>query len=494
MKFRRALIWVILIFAIFIPYTHNMRSHTINGYPSRQQETALKVAYDNAQNDYTSWKEYIAAIDDQRDLHVDKIVLLYGAWSGTQSAIRNQQISALTGAVHTKIITAVASAFGIAVKMATAMYSSYSLEDLLVYEISQANLLAAEIDANWGNVTEAYNDWIIAKDHWNSHLSQKRNVSAPPIKPSHPDLPKFPCGGSCGLEFDTPDSPHHVRCGTARNVEGEALNNLKSKYNDAWIHADFDAEIQRILNKRSASDGCGRKYYNCTPSEEAEHQVRTCKKTVWERPAYYGAPKTGYTCNRSYRRCMGHLFDHDPTLFGITEHDDSGGSPSPTVVDKSPDCDSCTTGGCSSCPITYACGVHSGPPANASAHSMQASCSKTNGWGHACTATGFYACQTHTCTFPTFACGNRACSVRVADREEHRRVCMHGHKYWSCNSTQLDTHKTRGPCTRWVLRQKWNSKLSRYEGEWVICGESWAKCDRNGQSCQDFRGIRFHQE
>lgn len=144
--------------------------------------------------------------------------------------------------------------------------------------------------------------------------------------------------------------------------------------------------------------------------------------------------------------------------------------------------------------LTYACGVHSGSAENASAHAVQATCSLTNGWGHACTATGFYACQTHTCTFPTFACGNGACSVSVADREEHRRVCMHGHKYWSCNSTQLETHKTRGPCTRWVFRQKWNSQLGRNEATWVICGESWAKCDRDGRSCQDLRGIGSHQE
>ncbi len=38
-----------------------------------------------------------------------------------------------------------------------------------------------------------------------------------------------------------------------------------------------------------------------------------------------------------------------------------------TTTDNTPNCDSCTDG-CSSCPITYACGNHSGPSSDSSGH------------------------------------------------------------------------------------------------------------------------------
>ena len=188
------------------------------------------------------------------------------------------------------------------------------------------------------------------------------------------------------------------------------------------------------------------------------------------------------------------------------------------VVDNTPDCDFCTDG-CSSCPITYGCGVHSGHPGNASGHSLVPvgswswhctthafyacdaanhtgiNCYATDINGNTCTVDHYWACQSHT---HTFSCSNGTCSVQVSDREEHRRTCINGHQYWSCNTQSMgnDYHRTRNACTRmkWA-RSVWNPRTQRYEAVWEACGESWAMCDRNGQGCRNIYGaIGYHQE
>ncbi len=578
MKSKRSILIVLFILVSFMPAIHT-GSHTINGYPSSEDRQALQDDFDNANTELEDWDNYIEALDDLRDQHVAKLLYLHGQWLGTQSSIRNQQISALTGSAKTNIIDAVASAYGITVKIVTAMYSAYSLEDLIVYELGQANVLASDIDANWDNsvtfegtdeansIMEAYRDLVAAVNHYNSHSStSKKKAGDPPIKPTHPDLPKFPCGGSCNLEFDTPDSPHDVSCGTARNVYEEAVERvyMGPGSDSADIVANLNRIVSEILQIRSPADGCGRQYYNCS-SDEAKHRRRTCTKWVYEREDYYGAPLEKRPCGTLYRRCMGKRFDHHPDIPGASTHSDNGDSSTestasnPVVVDNSPDCDYCTTGMCSACPITYACGIHavgtsgyhvsytcnegacnnrvywgcvyaqcpetsshgtttitSGPAigpcghtywlgsssdydhrsetwgcghtiyaCQSSSHALQASCSITNIWGHSCTVTNFYACSSHTHTFPTFSCGRSACTQQVADPNRHRIWCINGHEYWSCDTTALYWHQTRGPCTRRKLKSP---------GVRGPCGESWALCYRNGQSCMDYyRRIRFHE-
>ena len=331
MNLKKRILIGLFIFAIFFP-AKNMRSHTISGYPSPEQIQALDDDFDNAFTELTNWKDYVDALDDLRDQHIVQLLYLHGQWLGTQSSIRNQQISALAGSVQTSIISAVASAFGIGVKMVMAMYSAYSLEDLMVYEIGQANVRASDIEASWDNsvtfegtdeansVMEAYRDLVTAVNHYNSHSSDsKKNTGDPPIKPSVPSLPKFMCGGSCEQEFDTPDSPHYVKCGSGRDVDEEAQENATIVVDpQTGLVTYVPQSTFSILQTRKVSDGCGRWYYNC--EDEAEHQILTCRKLVWEAPAYYGASRTNYTCNISYRRCMRKTFDHDPDLPGSSRH------------------------------------------------------------------------------------------------------------------------------------------------------------------------------
>ena len=143
-------------------------------------------------------------------------------------------------------------------------------------------------------------------------------------------------------------------------------------------------------------------------------------------------------------------------------------TPTPIETDITPNCALCTTG-CSSCPITYACGVHSGSPINASDHewvyencssghahyecdgtdhSLQASCSVTNSRGDTCTVSSFYACASHTHQYPA-RCARNACAQIVSTRLAHRIDCSNcGGYYWTCISGATHNHTTVFTCKR----------------------------------------------
>ncbi len=483
MNSNRSMIIAVLIFAMLI-LTFRTGSHTINGYPSPEQMRALDDAYDNAKTELEDWDNYIDAVVIERQKHATIALYFHGQWLGTQSSIRNQQISALTGSVQANIISAVASAYGIAVKMATDMYSAHSLEGLMAYHIGQVNVLESDIEASWDNsvtlegtneansIMEAYRDHVATVNHYNSHSSQsKKDARDPPIKPSKWNMPKFPCGGKCGEEFNTPDSPHHVGCGTGRNVEEEAMDNIDSDPNRDMSEDAFDAEIQRVLDERSASDGCGRKYYNCKPSDEAEHKERTCKKTVWQKPEYYGGPKPSSTCNESYRRCMWQTFDHNHNLPGKTVHSDKANNsssdnqaevPSPLPSQTMHVCGvheswqsgdhsaaGCGTSGHYACDgsnhAAAGCGTSGHYACDGSDHSLQASCLSTDSNGNTCTVASFYACDGHTHVYP-------APTV----------TCANGHSYDPTNTAENNNHKTR--TCRW-------------------CSQTWQKCVSEAPQC-----------
>ncbi len=365
-------------------------------------------------------------------------------------------------------------------------------------------------------------------------------------EPSPAEFIKFSCFGGCGYKHDTLDyarDTHKLDCGTARNIDEvrrEAA--LAAAHGSNRVIATYvEATVSTELRSRDVDDGCGRNYWACNVDDREAHEKQTC---------------TTSGCSVKYRNCLSHTKNH--SNHG-TSAADAGSSTDTQLADNSPDCDYCTTGMCSACPITYACGIHaegtsgyhvsytcnegacnnrvywgcvyaqcpetsshgtttitSGPAigpcghtywlgsssdydhrsetwgcghtiyvCQSSSHALQASCSITNIWGHSCTVTNFYACSSHTHTFPTFSCGRSACTQQVADPNRHRIWCINGHEYWSCDTTALYWHQTRGPCTRRKLKSP---------GVRDICGESWALCDRNGQSCMDYyRRIRFHE-
>ena len=164
------------------------------------------------------------------------------------------------------------------------------------------------------------------------------------------------------------------------------------------------------------------------------------------------------------------------------------GSKDEVTVDLSPNCNSCTTGGCPQCPTTGACGhtytqseasnhaygtfpcgisTHMGYLCTAAAasdalnHTLQASCSITNANGDSCTVTNFYDCGQHTHVYPVpvIICARRPCDDVVSRAREHWVTCSAGHEHWSCHPWHENHHRVR-TCRR------------------TNCGQTWQRCSR----------------
>lgn len=352
-------------------------------------------------------------------------------------------------------------------------------------QMHELNGILKERETARNNALRAYNN------------STSQTVSAIQT-PRYYNIPQFsiPCENYCGTKFSSTD------------VGFENLG-----YAAEWTH-------KTTCNTSDSPEGCGDSYYTCNGKqngiEEAKrHKPRTCGKMIKYKSAYNNKIYSK-KCGAGFRNCKNPTFLHNQYLSGTwlefsTKHAEKGNnddvddetaqneqtpSTTPSQVDNSPNCDSCTTGGCSSCPITYACGVHSGHPSEASSHAMQASCSLSNNWMQTCTVTNFYACQTHTCVFPTVPCGNASCTQSVAFREEHRRWCINANKYWSCSTTQPmdpnEYHRTR-TCTRYkALRQERDPLTGLNTVVWGTCGEQWDMCDTRCWNATG--GFGTHQE
>ena len=315
------------------------------------------------------------------------------------------------------------------------------------------------------------------------------------------DLPKdFECYGPCEDMFRSPHeafTAHQEKCGTA-----------KKHYIDEYMDIPVSERLtgttsaQDLLAKRSVAQGCGKTWYNCpkkpNPKEGAKHEVRTCKKTVWEKPAYPSAEPTGYTCNRKFRRCMGRIFDHDHNLVGGTTHSDEANSSSTTTQQTiAPD----PTPTPSPTPTMHPCGMHAtsvsgdhsqiSPPCGDPSHANIVLYACQTGSTHATQITGysgtFYECQPH----QTFACGHtdlmsnsythrsetcpldsngQACSSgSYYACQSHTHVypapsatCANGHTYDPSNSTENNRHRTR--TCRW-------------------CSQTWQRCTSGAPTC-----------
>ncbi len=319
-------------------------------------------------------------------------------------------------------------------------------------------------------------------------------------------FPSYPCDGACTESFMTPTSAHEINCG-----------------------GPDDPTRNKFI-------GCSGNYYNCDPLDIATHTPGPCVTKIWYRtwnrgPNGESVPVWGIRdCGITTRDCIyhpgGHASPAEPgnnnfSMMHTTQRndDDDDNIEQTPIVDNSPDCDSCTTGECSSCPITFACGVHTGIAASeasnhewgtapcgddthigylcqindsdhewvyascpslhahyecdGSDHSFQASCSETNANGDSCTGTSFYACQSHTHQYPapTVACGARSwtnCTAQVnSNNEHHVTSCSNcSRPYWSCNLVHgAIKHEVTHTCSR------------------SGCGQSFTECSRGNGTC-----------
>ena len=235
-------------------------------------------------------------------------------------------------------------------------------------------------------------------------------------------FPSYPCEGPCTESFMIPTSDHEIDCG-----------------------GPDDPSISKV-------GGCRVKYYSCNHEHVTLHTPGPCVTQKWHQawnrgPNGESVPVWGLVdCGEWTRMCFIHMGGHaspaDPgnnnfNMKHTTQRSDNDDDNNQQLVDNSPNCDSCTTGGCSSCPTTtptmHACGVHettvSGdhswiiPPCGDDTHGMsacqvtsahssrQASCSVTNSYGDYCTVSNYFDCQNHAHQFPTrVKCRRNACN------------------------------------------------------------------------------------
>ena len=280
------------------------------------------------------------------------------------------------------------------------------------------------------------------------------------------------------------------------------------------------AEYLSNLGSRDAAAGCGRDYYDCPSVPDTGHQLLTCNKWVWEKPTGYLNAFKSYRCGVSFRPCTWWLTrDHNPTdLIPIeVEHSTSGDTDNSTpamaacsihaegtsgyhvsyVCNDAP-CNNRVYWGCvyAQCPetsshgtITGACG-HTYASSESNSHSIQASCTSVSVYGVTCSVTSFYACQSHTHTYPTVECSRSACQEQVPFANFHHLSCINNHPYWSCDTgwDGYDRHRRRSACTREIWKTPvWDRVLGRYTSTFEACGKSWAMCE---PVCRDEAAIR----
>ncbi len=297
-------------------------------------------------------------------------------------------------------------------------------------------------------------------------------------------LPSFTCVGPCSNTFTLPSSArtsHQKTCGTAEDVGVAAMRTVP------YDQGEYRAAIDRILRSRSASEGCGRKYFDCPDYPDTEHKLQTCRKWLWAYSSSERRDVRSSRCADSFRACMRHTKDHRGTWWSFaTSHsasppddymsvgsylhdpDDPDGIYS--TSDETPNCSDCTThcsspcgcstsGTCNGTVSYHTCGVHE--IAVSGDHSLQASCSSTDSNGNYCTVTSFYACDSHTHSYPNLVkCGAKnwtGCTARVSSRTEHQVSSCDscGSTYWTCNSTALAKHTGTETCNRSACRQTW---------------------------------------
>ncbi len=410
-----------------------------------------------------------------RDLYIVLANDLNGMYSGSLGTTRTILISSLSSAYKGSI----ANALGLAVRQMLNLHGSSSLQSMIDSAISSANTYQGMIDYLYDNPTklygyasansamEAYMDGCTATDHYNAyHSSQRENPpNAPFNKPALGSLPTFECPGACTNKYDTvwdALSAHHQKCGTA-----EPISRI----------LDFTLQ-QALLAARSVSDGCGVEWYRCDSnhsSQESYHRVRTCKKGVWRtRYTDYTNGKEryrAYTCGDSFRNCMPHTDYHKSSIFkdAHSETDDTSSSNNPVV--SPPPSSTLPT------PSYHACGVHLSTESGN--HSLQASCSSTDGNGNSCTVTSFYACDNHTHVYPSPPPTPTLCPANgwtnCGNTESDATTCGGRHIYYTCNPDAVAYHGDSKSCRR------------------AGCSNTWSKC-QSAPWCDAWQGNRCWAE
>ena len=217
--------------------------------------------------------------------------------------------------------------------------SSFIAEALKVgMSLDGDSSLESNLETAYGSVQEGISSLREAIDRYDALLcmvqyyirqhNKKHNSPSEdkpiPTGPSEPwnvddDMPLIPCGGRCGEEFPTTQSPHYVQCGGGRSES--VYEEIRKENPGMSLTSDIvDSLARDKLRGRDAEDGCGRFDYNCRYEEY--HKIRTCQKWI-----IVNGVRTE-RCGDSYRRCMEHIKDH----LGINPNDGDSHEDDPSKI------------------------------------------------------------------------------------------------------------------------------------------------------------------
>ena len=340
--------------------------------------------------------------------------------------------STLTAVVPSSIATAL-KALGLAgsINVKSDLESAY---ESAISEVQSRIWSTSAAIARYSSAWTAYS-LVVSGHNSSNHGGPYTYGSAHTISKYQPPslnegLPSFTCpGGGCSIRWTMPSDAresHDARCGSSDDPYNTSLQ------------------------------GCNKVYYTCNTSENSRHKPVDCGLYKWLETTHSWAETA---CPADYRKCMpGRIQrEHSTLITGVNVTSTCGGSrpsdstpPSENPIVSPPPPPTPPPS-----PTYHACGEHE--TSVSGDHSLQASCTSTDSNGNTCRVTSFYACDSHTHSYPspppptTVACGGASytgCSGATSRTEHHVPSCSHcNNGYWTCGQYAY-RHTTQNTCRR----------------------------------------------
>ena len=501
-----------------IAYTGDLNAVNAETTPTKPDIGSLE----NARTHYIFWRnETIPQAEKNVEKAFNAAMQLVNDYRNADASIRSTMYSSLPAGIKANMVSSLVSALGISVKLATDMAKSMTLEGAASTVFGNHSTKLKTFNDYWdgsGTVTwttteakmqkeantngvigvqadslmEAFHRYEYAMAIYNKKAEAWNNYSpSDPVQiqeisdPIKPGFTKIGCFNMCGDSFDTfsdSETSHRKKCGTGRDVDQEfkeytIVGPLRPSPNVPGPYSKQD-----MLSERSAAQGCGRSYYDCpNKKSDGSHDELTCTKWIWERPTGTLNAYQSYKCDQTFRKCMGHYFDHNPFILGKTKHSNTGDSsteetastPTPTPT-PAPSYHACGTH------LTSVSGSHSLASCGTSGHyvcdgsshvsagcgiSGHYACDSSSHVAAVCGTTGHYNCDTKDHSMQVSCTTHSSCEVinfYACDNHDPAVTCANSHSYNPSNRGEYNMHRTR--TCRW-------------------CTQTWQKCVSGAPQC-----------
>ena len=317
----------------------------------------------------------------------------------------------------------------------------------------------------WADVLLAQTAYEDAVDAYNAKVSPEEQQKTVEVPQAPPAAPLYLCPGPCSTPFTT-----KVLATTSHQVFCQDELHKASGYSYYSCPPDnpgcpLPSQHTENLDMLACRGPCGKPVPNLSGIPDDSSHRQGCMEKSWFREPIrirgqdYIRMYVKDCPQGEYYHCkIGLLCPNSDNHVGSSEsREDKYVDPQGNVVDS-------TT-------VTRDCGHSLSASGD---HTQQASCSVTNNRGQSCTVTNFYACQSHTHTYPNARflplqtvrqrCRNTSCSKGgyTTLYDTHRSRCRLWHSYWDCDPAAVEKHKVR-TCAR--------------------CSNSYQNCDGGRNPC-----------